>query len=354
MAYTTINKQTDYFNTKLYTGNGGNQTITGLDFQPDMVWTKGRTDAASTGNDNHSLTDVVRAAGSYGRPMIHPNLTAAEYDPSSGNEQVKTFTSDGFTLGGNENVNYNGTSYASWNWKAGGTGSANTAGSINSTVSANTTAGFSIVKYTGTGANATVGHGLGAVPKMIIFKNTNSTRDWGVYHAGMNDPDAYLTLNQNYTKEDSYNFSNNTAPTNSLFSVGTLNSNNGSSQEYIAYCFAEKEGYSKFGKYTGNGNANGTFIYTGFKPEFILLKQSGGTTSWMIFDSTRDPTNVANKQIYPDTSDAESSSNTLDILSNGFKFRYTGSNGNVNNGTYIYMAIGQSLVGTNNVPCNAR
>ena len=361
MAYTAINKSVSFFDTKLYTGNGGNQTITGLNFQPDMVWTKGRTDAASTGNDNHSLTDVVRTAGSYGRPMIHPNLTAAEYDPSSGNEQVKTFTSDGFTLGGNENANYNGTSYVAWNWKAGNAaGSSNSNGSITSTVSVNTTAGFSIVKYTGTGSNATVGHGLGAVPKMIIIKETDATTNWIVYHNAIGNGGS-LQLNTNIATDTDSTFWNSTTPTSTVFTLGSNGNSNGSSDNYIAYCFAEVPGFSKFGTYTGNGNSDGAFVYTGFRPSWMMIKESSNAgNEWYISDSTRSPINAGTasaKVLAASGSGAEESGqsyNQFDIVSNGYKVRGDDTRSNGSGRTYVYMAFGQTIVSSNNIPCNAR
>ena len=345
MAYTTINKSTDYFNTKLYTGTGSSNAITGVGFQPDLVWIKNR---ATTGN--HALFNAISGVTKY----VNSNTN---YSEQTSAPTLTAFGTDGFTVGSSSDLNGNGNNIVSWNWKANGAGSANTDGSINSTVSANTTAGFSIVSYTGTGANATVGHGLGAAPKMIIFKNTNSTRDWAVYHSGMNDPDAYLALNQNYAKEASYNFSNNTAPTSSVFSVGTLNGNNGSSQEYIAYCFAEKPGYSKSGSYTGNGNADGTFVYTGFKPSLIIIKDTENAgENWFIFDSKRPGYNFNANLLNPNSSTTETTSgaNGIDIISNGFKARSTNNGTNRSGANFIYMAFGQSLVGSNNVPCTAR
>ena len=322
-------------------------------YKPDWIWLKNRSAVK-----NHAVVDVVRGSGSYGFKNLYPNLTDAEYTPTSGNASVVSIASSSFVVGQNSNTNVNGENFVSWNWKAGNAqGSSNTDGSINTTyTSVNTTAGFSISSYTGTGSNATVGHGLGVAPKMIIFKNTNSTRDWGVYHAGMNDPDAYLTLNQNYAKEASYNFSNNTAPTSSVFSVGTLNSNNGSSQEYIAYCFAEKTGYSKFGSYTGNGSASGTFVYTGFKPAFVIRKRTDTTADWRMDDNKRPGYNVIPHTLFPNGSNAETSSThyKTDLLSNGFKCYGTSGNQNASGGTYIYMAFGQSIVGTNNIPATAQ
>jgi len=347
MAYTTINKSVDYFNTKLYTGNGSTQSITGVGFQPDMTWVKSRTTGGST-NNNHCINDVVRTKGTYGYPMIHPNLDATEYDPTSGNEVITDFQSDGFDLGGNENSNYNTATYASWNWKANGAGSANTDGSISSTVSASATSGFSIVKWTGTGSSGTIGHGLGVAPKVVIVKRYTSTSDWVYYTSTIDGSMDYLYLNLTNAKVDS----GNPVPTSSVFQK---NDTNGETQ--IAYCFAEKTGYSKFGSYTGNGSANGTFVYTGFKPAFVIHKRTDATSNWTMHDSTRSLINTADERLYSNLSNAEDSGGDYgdDILSNGFKIRTTSSSWNASGGTYIYMAFAEApLVGTNNVPCTAR
>jgi len=349
MAYTTIDDPTIYFNTLLYTGNGSSShAITGVGFQPDWVWIKNRT---ATASGSHILNDAVRGT----QKAIYTNDTGAEYGTS---DALSAFGSDGFTVGNGAIINYNNDAYVAWNWLGANGTASNSNGSITSTVSANTTAGFSIVKYTGTGSNATVGHGLGAAPSMIIFKNTNSTRDWAVYHSAMNDPDAYLALNQTYAKEASYNFSNNTAPTSSVFSVGTLNGNNGSSQEYIAYCFAEKKGYSKFGSYTGNGNADGTFVYTGFLPAWVMIKRTDTTSDWNIMDNKRAVSfNPNTKELYSNSSQSEATGGQTirDYLSNGFKLRGTSGGTNASGGTYIYMAFAESpFTNSNGVPTNAR
>jgi hypothetical protein len=347
MAYTTINKSTDYFNTKLYTGTGSELAITGVGHQPDWVWIKDRDSAGNS----HNLTDSVRGAGK----GLFTNLTSAEYDYGTGaSGSVKSFNSDGYTLGTASQVNANGTNFASWNWKANGAGSANTDGSINSTVSVNSTAGFSIVKWTGDpSSSATIGHGLGVVPSMIITKSRGSTDNWVIYHKDLG-ASAYIELDNAGAKGTSgsvYRW-NNTAPTNSVFSVGAGSGTNNSSQ--IAYCFAEKTGYSKFGSYTGNGNADGTFVYTGFKPAFIIVKKSNASEDWEMFDNKRLGYNVDNNNLVPNSNSAEATSDRLDIVSNGFKFRASSGSVNASGDTYIYMAFGQSLVGSNNVPCAAR
>jgi hypothetical protein len=351
MAYTTINKSTDYFNTKLYTGNGGTQSITGVGFQPDWVWGKERTSTSS-----HFVFDAVRGA----TKNIHTNTNAAETTPSP-DGGLTSFDSDGFSTSSWGAINESGQTYASWNWKAGGgQGSSNTDGSINTTyTSANTTAGFSISTYTGTGSNATVGHGLGSVPKMIIVKRTNATDVWRVYHSSIGAT-KHLVLNTTAAEATGSNVWNDTAPTSSVFSISTDSAVNASGATYVAYCFAEKTGYSKFGTYTGNNNADGTFVYTGFKPSFIMIKSSsaGGDNaySWSMFDNKRSSYNIERAMLKANLSDAEYTSGSnadIDILSNGFKLRASPNETNGSN-TYIYMAFGQSIVGSNNVPAVAR
>jgi hypothetical protein len=347
MAYTTINKSGDYFNTKLYAGNGSTNAQTGVGFQPDLFWCKSRSNA-----ENHTLIDAVRGVG-YG---IGSNTNAAQY----GSTNFGSFDSDGFTWSGNlGSGNENGQTYASWNWKANGAGSSNTDGSITSTVSANTTSGFSIVKFTGTGSTATVGHGLGVTPKMILFKNTSSAVDWRVYHQSIGATHR-LCLNDTSTDANDDSAFNDTSPTASVFTVGGSSSTNGSGNSMIAYCFAEKTGYSKFSNYIGNNNDNGPFVYTGFAPSFILYKQFDGGQYWNIKDNKRDTINPnSSANLSPNASDNENSigtnrgSQAVDFLANGFKVRTSGS-GNNGTGNFIYMVFGQSIVGSNNIPATAR
>ena len=350
MAYTTINKSTAHFNTKLYTGNNSTNVISGVGFQPDWFWIK---DRSTTGEDHH-LFDVVRGLNK----ALYSSSTGAETTGfKGGHNNITAVGTDGFTItgsGSNGEGNLTGRNYASWNWKAGGTASANTAGTINSTVSVNTTAGFSIVKFTGTGANATVGHGLGAVPKMIILKKTNGGADWIVYHNSMGNTKA-LKLNTTAALSTDTGYFNSATPTSTVFSLGNDGFSNGSNATIIAYCFAEKQGYSKFGSYLGNGNADGTFVYTGFKPAFVLIKITSTTNDWEIHDNKRGSSNVINAILQPNLNVAESTSGReIDFLSNGFKLRNGSSQNNNSGSTFIYMAFGQSLVGTNNVPCTAR
>ena len=345
-----INKPSDYFNTKLYTGNGtaigsGGNAITGVGFQPDFVWIKARNQAY-----NHHVYDVIRGV----QQRLITNGTFAEATLS---ESLESFDSDGFTLGNQTAHNESGTTYASWNWLAGGTASSNTDGSITSSVSANTTAGFSIVSYTGTGANATVGHGLGAKPSMIIIKCRNNAQNWRTYHTGVADNgSSTLALDNTAAAYASSTYFQDTAPTTSVFSIGTSGDTNRSSSPMIAYCFAEKKGFSKFGTYTGNGSTDGTFVYTGFKPAFVIVKRSSNTDPWYMTDNKRDPFNVTSKLLLANASDTEYTARTdFDFLSNGFKNRASFTGSNASGDTYIYMAFAENpLVGTNNIPATAR
>ena len=348
MAYTTINKSTDHFNTKLYSGNGSTQNITGVGFQVDFNWLKSRTQT-----EGHYLQDVIRGSTKH----IHSNNSDAEDTASTA---VTSFDSDGFTLGNKADLNGSGNTYCSWNWKANGAGSANTDGSISSTVSANTTAGFSIIKYTGNATdNASVGHGLGTAPKMLIIKELTSTSNWGAWHQGLTDGGYRLSLQETAAQVSDTAFmggGNRAIPTNSVFYLGSGGGGNSSSDNYIAYAFSEIKGFSKMGSYTGNGNADGTFIYTGFKPAFVMWKKSSGTEDWGISDNKRDTSNVIENKLRPNSNSAESTANAhMDFLSNGFKWKSTSGEFNASGGTYIYMAFAEApLVGSNNVPCTAR
>jgi hypothetical protein len=325
-----------YFNTVLYTGNGSTQSITGVGFQPDFVWAKARSAA-----NWHILSDVVRGATSY----LHSNNTDAEGTNSA---VISSFNSDGFTLGSNATINGNGNTNVAWNWKANGAGSSNTAGTITSTVSANTTAGFSIVTYTGTGANATVGHGLGVAPSMVIVKQRGGTTNWTVYHAGVaSDAQTdYLSLNLTDAAIDNNVVWNDTAPTTTVFSLGTGAAVNTNTGTYVAYCFAPVAGYSAFGSYTGNGSADGPFVFTNFRPRYLMVKEASGTSAasgnWVIHDAVRDTYNVCGLRLVADNSYAEGTVNAFDFLSNGFKLRTTDVGRNESGGTYIYMALAEN------------
>jgi len=331
MAYSSITKPTDYFNTVLYTGNGSVTTHTGVGFQPDMVWIKERN-----GTNNHEINDAVRGANY----QIYPNLTNAQTNAGG---HLTAFASDGFTLGTDGAVNTNTNTYVSWNWKANGTGSSNSDGSVTSTVSANTTAGFSVVVYTGTGSNATVGHGLGAVPKMIFFKDRETAVDWGVYaEPNGNTKEMYLsTTDAAGTNTGAFN---STTPTSSVFTIGTSSRYNPSSKSVVAYCFVEKKGYSKINSYTGNGSTAGPFVYTGFKPAWILSKRTDNSSGgeWCVLDNKRDTFNAADAKLEANNSDAEETDEMYDILSNGFKITRGDGNINASGGTYLYMAFAEN------------
>ncbi len=354
MAYISFQPQ-DYFNTKLYTGNNTSTSYTGIGFQPDWIWIKDRSQAA-----DHTLIDAVRGV----KKVIISNLTNAEGTDSS-TQGLNSFDSDGFTLGTNSNVgstNNTGDNYVAWNWKANGQGSSNADGSINTTyTSANTTSGFSIAQWTGTGSNATIGHGLGVAPSIVLCKNTSTTSNWEMYHSSIGAGGQITLNNTNAAGNDGNILWNSTAPTSSLFSVGTNVATNNSGSTMIAYCFAEKKGFSKFGSYTGNGNADGPFVYTGFKPAFVLWKQSSASGQfWNLFDNKRPTYNPMGYQLAPNSSNAESdlTSGTLypfDLLSNGFKHRGSDANGNGSGATYIFMAFAESpLVSSNGIPAVAR
>ena len=344
MAFTTVNKGSLNMSPKLYTGNGSTNAITGVGFQPDLTWIKIR-DAAG---ESHSWWDAVRTATKY----ISSNNTNIEATDATG---LTAFDSDGFTLGSTGRVNQNSNTFASWNWKANGAGSSNSNGSITSTVSANTTAEFSIVSWTGTSTNATVGHGLGSIPKMIIVKNRDNTTGWGVYHASLGNT-KYLQLNDSAAEGTASTFWNDTTPTNQVFSIGTSGWVNNTGEEYIAYCFADVNGYSKMGKYTGIGQTSGSFIYTGFKPAFILIKRTTSAYDWYVYDNQRPGYNDTNLSLRANTDQNESTSSgyPLDILSNGFKIRTDNAAVGGNADPYIYAAFGQTIVGTNNVPATTR
>ena len=349
MAYSTISKPGLHFNTVTYAGNGGTNAITGVGFQPDWVWTKNRSSA-----QNHLLYDAVRGVGYY----IYSNLSNAQ--GGNGTSALDSFDSDGFTLDGGDDSNVNGQNGVAWSWKAGNSaGSSNSDGSITSTVSANTTAGFSICKYTGTGANATIGHGLGAAPKVVIIKNLSGTSQWlfGTTALGFN---KFLEFNLKGGAQTVSNRFNDTNPTSSVFSVGTSTGVNNNGDNHIAYCFAEKKGYSKFGSYVGNANADGTFVYTGFKPAFFLCKNSStSNTNWLIFDNKRAPQNLVEDVLKANLNSAgENGDLDVDFLSNGVKMRNSDGNGNENNATMVYMAFAENPlvanVGASGVPATAR
>jgi len=355
MAYTTIDDPGLYFNTLTWTGNDADsRDITGVGFQPDWVWGKRRDDAAG-----HNLLDVVRGAGQDSE--LSTNSTGVE--GSNGQDRfgfLSAFLSDGFRVedgsegsGDKAYWNQNSATYVAWNWKAGGSASSNSDGSITSSVSANQTAGFSIVSYTGTGSALTCGHGLGAVPEWIIVKDRDAAANWNTYHiANGNAKTSQLNLANAPSATSSWN---STTPTSSVFSLGAVSAVNTSSNDYIAYCFAEKQGYSKIGQYTGNNSSDGVFLYLGFKPAFIILKDITSTDPWILLDNKRSSFNVVNHRLFPQNSNADNTSdNVCDFVANGIKFRSSndGQNGSRN---YLYYAVAESpFVNSNKVPNNAR
>jgi len=368
MAYTTIDDPSAYFQTKTYTGSAGAQSITfdgNSDLQPDWIWIKERGAAGG-----HVVTDTVRGISASSAPFLQPSSTGAEID-ANGTEANRTLTSsntNGFTLGQDAyytNFNNNSDTYVSWNWKA-GTSFTNDAsstgiGSIDSAGSANDTAGFSIVTYTGTGSNGTIKHGLSTAPKMIITHQIGGG-EWYTYHTGIaSDAETdFLNLHVTVAVSDDAEMWNDTKPTTSVFSVGVNGNTNGSSDATIAYCFAEKQGYSKFSSYVGNGSdtPNGVFIWLGFKPAFILIKATD-SNSWVIVDNKRPAdSNPVDSSLAADSTAAETtgdSNTTFDFLSNGFRTNGNSGNNNSSGQKYIYMAFAENpFVTSTGVPATAR
>jgi hypothetical protein len=327
-----------FFNATTYSGNGtgsgSTQTIVngaaGASFQPDFIWIKSRTTA-----DFHNLNDIVRGIVGTGSPNLFTNTTGAEATFTGFG--VSALNSNGFNLIGNGSyTNASGTNYVAWQWKAGGTAVTNTAGSITSQVSANTTSGFSIVTYTGTGSNATVGHGLGVAPSWVIVKGRNvGSTNWFIYTATQGNT-KYLDFSTGAGGTDTSAW-NSTSPTSTVFSVGTSYYTNYAATTYVAYCWAPIAGYSAFGSYTGNGSADGSFVYLGFRPRLVMIKRTDTTANWFIFDTARDTYNAAGLELYPNLSNAEADGRPdLDILSNGMKMRSTATGQNASGGTYVY------------------
>jgi len=317
----------------LYTGNGTSQSISTLEFQPDFTWIKNR-DAA----DNHMLFDAVRGATKYS----NSNTTNAE---ATDVQSLSSFNSNGFSVGNNVAVNTNTEDYVAWNWKANGSGVSNTDGATASTVSVNTDAGFSIVTYTGTGSVTTVGHGLGVTPNFIIVKarDEGAGYNWCSYSSMLGPTYNTGGLDVTSAADAHPNYWANTAPTSSVFTVSTYGVVNDNGGQMLAYCFAEIEGFSSFGKYTGNGSADGPMIYTGMRPAWVMIKKTNGTGNWDIFDEDRDTYNVVDLVLYPNLANAEQSfGSALDFLSNGFKLRSSANDHNASGGTYVYMAFAEN------------
>ena len=342
MAFTTINKSTDYFDTKLYTGNNTSQSITGLNFKPDWCWIKSRSNT-----EKHVLQDVLIGTGY----ELTSQDTSAQNPTST---SITSFNSDGITVGSANAVNDNSINYVNWNWKANGQGSANTDGTINTTyTSANTTSGFSISTYTGTGSAGTIGHGLGVAPTAIWIKKTSATEEWFCWNQGITAAGGFLKLSGTNVAG-----TNNTAfpwnPQATTFGLSGDAATNASSATYVAYCFAEKQGFSKMGSYQGNASTDGTFVYTGFKPAFVLIKNTAATEAWFLYDNKRG-VNGAMNALFPDENAADGgAADNIDLLSNGFKLRTAGAILN-SAATFIYIAFAENpFVTSTGIPTPAR
>ena len=362
MAYTTIDNPELYFQTKIYAANNTDSTAITLDgdedMSPNMCWWKNRSAAYS-----HRIIDTVRGV----TKILTPDTNAAE---ATNSNALASFDSDGFTLnadGDGYGLNYDNThNIVAWCWKAGSAfsndASATSVGSIDSDGSINTTSGFAIIRWSGTAANATIAHGIAAPKMMIIKRISGGTESWIVYHQAIS-PAAHLFLNGTDAENADVDNFQDTATTSSVFSVGTYNQMNASGTDnMIAYCFAEKQGFSKFGGYTGNGDSgtDGTFVYLGFRPALLLVKRTNGTKDWKIFDNKRNGYNGSNEVLEPNNSDAEDTTEFLDFLSNGFKWRIPSSDAkyadvNGDGDTFVYYAVAEApFVNSNGVPCNAR
>jgi len=331
-----------YMNATTYGGTGVAQTITngaaGQSFQPDFVWLKCRSNST-----NHYLVDSVRGSSA----DLYSNSTAAE---ASNANIVSAFTSSGFSIGTDAEINGSGRTNVAWQWKAGGTAVTNTSGSISAQVSANTTSGFSVVTFNaGTAGNQSFGHGLGVAPSMVIMKDrvTAGYGNWSVFFSGITSSNQVLYLNGTNAVSTLSNIWGSAVPTSTVVNFGS-NVNVQANDNCVAYCFAPIAGYSAFGSYTGNGSADGPFIYTGFRPRYVLFKSSTAAgNAWIVYDSSRNPYNVAGASLIPNDSTAEnglstSTENTVDLLSNGFKLR-TGNAGNNSSGaTYIYACFAEN------------
>jgi hypothetical protein len=348
MAYTDIDKPTDYFNTVTWTGDDTtSRAISGVGFQPDWTWIKGRSLSVS-----HLLQDAVRGTG--GSYTLKSDSNDTDGTNTQGN--VSAFSSDGFTVAEGSDgdhtraVNNGSETYVGWNWLGANGTASNTDGSITSTVSANTTSGFSIVSYSGTGSNLDFGHGLGAVPDWFMIKNRDVDQAWRVYHKSIGFTKR-LVLSETGAESASA-VGLNGSPSSSLIYLDTsTDCTNASGQDYICYAFAEKKGFSKFGSYTGNGNADGTFVYTGFRPAFVMFKSTSTTGGWEIHDNKRDTFNPSSKRLFPHLSNAEATEDYVDFVSNGFKFRTTDATGNTSGTSYIYMAFAENPFVTSSGVC---
>ena len=354
MAYTTIDDPSQYFQTATYTGNGGTQNITNdgnSDLQPDWVWIKDRTSA-----NDHKLTDSSRLSSGNPTLTLESNTNIAEFNDT---DSTTAYLTDGFSIGANGNINTNGNEYVAWQWKANG-GTLTTVSESGSnpghTRQTNATAGFSIIRYTGTGSVGTIAHGLGIVPDFIILKRLETADNWRTYDSIGGGTKA-MRLNLTGGHGTSSSFFNDTDATSSVFTLGTNSEINGDGEPYIAYVFGSVKGYSKIGAYKGVGNTDGNFVYTGFKPAFFMIKGIDVSGYWVMFDNKRNLPNGTGKRLGAQASDAEYGSTNIDFLSNGFKIRSSsGSSDDNNNGsTYFYMAFAEHpFVSSKGVPTTAR
>ena len=331
----------DFFNNILWTGTGSSNSLTGVGFQPDFTWIKGRT-----AGEDHMLFDSVRGV----TKDIHSNVTDAEATDA---QTLTAFDSDGFTVGTANYVNQNTNTFVGWNWKAGTAESGATTGAGTAktyTASVNTTAGISITKYVGNGTeNHTIPHNLGVAPKVVLVKNLSSTTGWVMLVRGvLASSNWYLALNSTAAQTDAAGAVFMSNPTSVYFGLGNSTTSNTNDADYIAYCFADVNGYSKFSNYTGNGNADGTFVYTGFRPAFVMTKKISGTGNWIMVDSTRNPGNVIGKQVEANQSISEYDSTRIDLLSNGFKCRASGSDANGSGEDYLYLAFAEFPITSSN------
>jgi hypothetical protein len=332
-VYTSIDNPELYFQVKLYAGTGSSLALTfdgDEDMQPDLVWLKRRDGSTYS----HRWNDSVRGVSK----TIYSDINNAEN--TSDAQVVTSFNSDGFTLGTSAGSNASGVNNVAWCWKE------------------SATAGFDIVSYTGNATNRTISHSLSAAPKVVIIKDRSTTGEWVFGHGSLGFT-KFIEMNSTGAAQTVTSRFNDTAPTSSVFSVGTANDTNENTDSFIAYLFAEKQGFSKFGSYTGNGNADGTFVYTGFRPAWLMIKGSSNAgDDWILFDTKRDTFNVANKQLGANNSAAENtgaSYNYIDLLSNGFKLRGSDGRDNASGYSYIYMAFAEApFVNSKGVPCNAR
>ena len=365
MAFTTIDDPTQYFNTITWTGDivdsdgtGHDQSVTGVGFQPDWLWHKCNSHA-----NQHFIVDSQRGTGGASTMLYMSTQDNNAESSNNTNGAIESIDSDGYTVtSGNDsssksnNAGANGRTYVAWNWLAASSASNNSDGDITSSIRHNSTAGFSLGTYTGSGtAGDTVGHGLGANPDVLIVKERGNTNSWVYSHKGLTNQSGYYMLLNTADGEATDNWFNNTSHTTSVFSTNSTPTNR-SSGTYVFYAFKEIKGYSKFGKYAGNGNADGAFVYTGFRPAWIMIKKyTSGSDEWNIFDNKRDPFNVMTKRLVGNVSAADAPGTYIDFLSNGFKCRTSNNLANGSGSSYVYMCFAENpFVNSNGIPVNAR